>query len=70
MRRPAAVSKAEIDDRIRPEASVSDVNRATLVFEIRTAFGDEPMPLRHGACIGLGSVAMGPRLRAGRDGRA
>jgi DNA-binding winged helix-turn-helix (wHTH) protein len=41
-RRPAAVSKAEIHDRIWPGTFVSDVNLATLVFEIRTAIGDEP----------------------------
>jgi DNA-binding winged helix-turn-helix (wHTH) protein len=41
-RRPAAVSKAEIHDRIWPGTFVSDVNLATLVFEIRTAIGDDP----------------------------
>jgi len=39
-RRPAAVSKAEIHDRIWPGTFVSEVNLATLVFEIRAAVGD------------------------------
>lgn len=41
-RRPAAVSKADIHDRIWPGTFVSDVNLATLVFEIREAIGDDP----------------------------
>lgn len=41
-RRPAAVSKAEIHDRIWPGTFVSDVNLATLVFEIRSAVSDDP----------------------------
>ncbi len=41
-RRPAALSKAEIHDRIWPGTFVSDVNLATLVFEIRSAIGDDP----------------------------
>ena len=40
-RRPAAVSKAEIHDRIWPGTFVSEVNLATLVFEIRAAIGDD-----------------------------
>jgi len=46
-RRPAAVSKAEIHDRIWPGTFVSDVNLATLVFEIRTAIGDDPQAPRY-----------------------
>jgi len=46
-RRPAAVSKAEIHDRIWPGTFVSDVNLATLVFEIRTAIGDDPQKPRY-----------------------
>ena len=46
-RRPAAVSKAEIHDRIWPGTFVSDVNLATLVFEIRTAVGDDPQAPRY-----------------------
>ncbi len=46
-RRPAAVSKAEIHDRIWPGTFVSDVNLATLVFEIRTAIGDDPHAPRY-----------------------
>jgi DNA-binding winged helix-turn-helix (wHTH) protein len=41
-RRPAAVSKAEIHDRLWPGTFVSDVNLARLVFEIRGAIGDTP----------------------------
>jgi len=46
-RRPAAVSKAEIHDRIWPGTFVSDVNLATLVFEIRGAIGDDPHAPRY-----------------------
>jgi len=46
-RRPAAVSKAEIHDRIWPGTFVSDVNLATLVFEIRSAIGDDPQSPRY-----------------------
>ena len=46
-RRPAAVSKAEIHDRIWPGTFVSDVNLATLAFEIRTAIGDDPQAPRY-----------------------
>jgi DNA-binding winged helix-turn-helix (wHTH) protein len=46
-RRPAAVSKAEIHDRIWPGTFVSDVNLATLVFEIRDAVGDDPQAPRY-----------------------
>ena len=46
-RRPAAVSKAEIHDRIWPGTFVSDVNLATLVFEIRTAIGDDTQAPRY-----------------------
>jgi len=40
-RRPAAVSKSEIHDRLWPDTFVSDVNLASLVFEVRTVLGDE-----------------------------
>ena len=46
-RQPAAVSKAEIHDRIWPGTFVSDVNLATLVFEIRAAIGDDPQAPRY-----------------------
>ena len=46
-RRPAAVSKAEIHDRIWPGTFVSDVNLATLVFEIRGAIGDDTQQPRY-----------------------
>ena len=46
-RRPAAVSKAQIHDRIWPGTFVSDVNLATLVFEIRSAIGDDPHAPRY-----------------------
>ena len=46
-RRPAAVSKAGIHDRIWPGTFVSDVNLATLVFEIRSAIGDDPHAPRY-----------------------
>jgi DNA-binding winged helix-turn-helix (wHTH) protein len=40
-RRPAALSKTELHDRLWPDTFVSDVNLATLVFEIREAIGDD-----------------------------
>jgi len=40
-RRPNAVSKAGIHDRLWPGTFVSEVNLATLVFELRQALGDE-----------------------------
>lgn len=46
-RRPAAVSKTEIHDRLWPGTFVSDVNLATLVFEIRSAIGDDPQAQRY-----------------------
>jgi DNA-binding winged helix-turn-helix (wHTH) protein len=40
-KRPKAVSKAEIHERLWPATFVSEVNLATLVFEIRRAIGDK-----------------------------
>jgi DNA-binding winged helix-turn-helix (wHTH) protein len=40
MRRPKAVSKAEIYERLWPATFVSEVNLARLMFEIRAALGD------------------------------
>lgn len=40
-RRPRAVSKAEIHDQLWPRTFVSEVNLARLMFEIRTALGDQ-----------------------------
>ncbi|HET7291436.1 MAG TPA: FHA domain-containing protein [Vicinamibacteria bacterium] len=39
--RPRAVSKAEIRDALWPETFVSDVNLATLAFEVRQGIGDD-----------------------------
>lgn len=70
-RRPAAVSKAEIHDRIWPGTFVSDVNLATLVFEIRTAIGDNPHDPRYVRTVrGFGyafcdGVAAAPGASAG-----
>jgi hypothetical protein len=41
-KRPDAVSKDEIHDRLWPGTFVSGVNLATLVFELRQALGDDP----------------------------
>jgi DNA-binding winged helix-turn-helix (wHTH) protein len=41
-RRPAAVSKTEIHDRLWPKTFVSDANLPVLVHEIREALGDDP----------------------------
>jgi DNA-binding winged helix-turn-helix (wHTH) protein len=46
-RRPAALSKAEIHDRIWPGTFVSDVTLATLVFEVRSAIDDDPQRPRY-----------------------
>jgi len=40
-RRPAALSKAEIRDRIWPRTFVADSNLTSLVNEVRTALGDD-----------------------------
>lgn len=48
-RRPSAVSKAEIHDRLWPKTFVSEANIARLMFEVREALGDnasEPRYLR------------------------
>lgn len=47
-RRPEAVAKAEIHERLWPDTFVSDVNLAVLVTEIRTALGEDA---RHPAFI-------------------
>jgi len=39
-RRPDAVSKKDIHDRLWPDTFVSDVSLTTLVFELRTALGE------------------------------
>ena len=41
-RRPNAVAKAEIYDRLWPATFVSEVNLSRLVFEIRRSLGDDP----------------------------
>jgi DNA-binding winged helix-turn-helix (wHTH) protein len=46
-RRPAALSKTELHDRLWPNTFVSDVNLATLVFEIREAVGDDSRTQRY-----------------------
>jgi DNA-binding winged helix-turn-helix (wHTH) protein len=46
-RRPNAVAKAEIRDRLWPRTAVSDVNLATLAFEVRAAIGDDARRPRH-----------------------
>jgi DNA-binding winged helix-turn-helix (wHTH) protein len=64
-RRPAAVSKAEIHDRIWPGTFVSDVNLATLVFEIRTAIGDDPQGPRYIRTVrGFGYAFSGAEVQA------
>lgn len=45
--RPRAVSKAEIRDTLWPDTFVSDVNLATLAFEVRQAIGDDARKPRH-----------------------
>ena len=45
--RPRAVSKAEIRDSLWPDTFVSDVNLATLAFEVRQAIGDDGRKPRH-----------------------
>ena len=40
-RRPAAVPKSDIKDRLWPETFVSDTNLPTLIAEVRDALGDD-----------------------------
>jgi DNA-binding winged helix-turn-helix (wHTH) protein len=40
-KRPAAVSKAQINEALWPSTFVSEVNLSTLVFEVRQALGDD-----------------------------
>ncbi len=47
-RRPAAVRKSDIKDRLWPETFVSETNLPTLIAEIRDALGDDA---RQGQCI-------------------
>jgi len=78
-RRPAALSKAEIRDRIWPRTFVADSNLTSLVNEVRTALGDdarEPRFLRTVFGFGYsfcGEVAerapRGCRCRLYYDGR-
>jgi len=46
-RRPNAVAKTEIRDRLWPRTAVSDVNLATLAFEVRAAIGNDARRPRH-----------------------
>ncbi len=46
-RRPNAVAKTEIRDRLWPRTAVSDVNLATLAFEVRAALADDARRPRH-----------------------
>lgn len=71
-RRPAAVSKAEIRDRLWPKTFVSDVNLAALAFEVRAAIGDDARQPRYvrtvrafgyaftGDCVGVGAAPPRP----------
>ena len=54
-RRPKAVSKAHIYERLWPDTFVAEVNLATLVFEVRTALGDDAKEPRYVRTVrGLG----------------
>jgi hypothetical protein len=46
-KRPRAVSKAEIRDTLWPDTFVSEVNLASLAFEVRQAIGDDARKPRH-----------------------
>jgi DNA-binding winged helix-turn-helix (wHTH) protein len=46
-RRPEAVAKAELLDRLWPETFVSDASLHNLVAEVRAAVGDAPRPARY-----------------------
>ncbi len=66
-KRPSAVSKAEIHERLWPATFVSEVNLATLVFEIRRAIGDrarQPQFLRTVRGFGYAFCAEPPVERA------
>ncbi len=76
-RRPAAVRKSEIKDRLWPDTFVSETNLPTLVAEIRDAIGDDA---RHGRFVrtvhGFGysfsgdAVAVPARRAVGGDAMA
>jgi DNA-binding winged helix-turn-helix (wHTH) protein len=71
-RRPVAVSKAEIRDRLWPKTFISDVNLAALAFEVRAAIGDDARQPRYlrtvrafgyaftDDCVGVGAAPSRP----------
>jgi DNA-binding winged helix-turn-helix (wHTH) protein len=68
-RRPKAVSKAEIRDRLWPKTFVSDVNLAALAFEVRSAIGDDarnPRYLRTVRAFGYAFAGGPSRTRPAR----
>ena len=70
-RRPKAVSKAQIRDRLWPKTFVSDVNLAALAFEVRAAIGDDarrPRFLRTVRAFGYAFAT--PEARSGAETKA
>lgn len=60
-RRPSAVSKAEIHDRLWPRTFVSEANIARLMFEVREALGDDAAEPRYLRTLrGFGYAFAGP----------
>jgi DNA-binding winged helix-turn-helix (wHTH) protein len=68
-RRPRATSKVQIHERLWPSTFVSEVNLATLVFEIRTAIGDDARSPRWVRTVRKYGYAFAP-AQAPEQGRA
>ncbi len=67
-RRPAAVSKAEIHDRLWPDTFVSEVNLPALINEIRAVTGDDARTPRYVRTVrGFGYAFCGEAVEEGED---
>ncbi|HKA38028.1 MAG TPA: winged helix-turn-helix domain-containing protein [Thermoanaerobaculia bacterium] len=66
--RPRALSKAEIHEKVWPDAFVSEATLASLVAEIREAIGEHGKDARHVRTIhGFGYSFAGPATEAARE---
>jgi DNA-binding winged helix-turn-helix (wHTH) protein len=67
-KRPAAVSKAEIHDRLWPDTFVSEVNLPALINEIRAAIGDDAREPRYVRTVrGFGYAFSGDAVEEGES---
>lgn len=74
-RRPEAVSKPEIRDRLWPQTFVSESNLTGLVAQLREALGDDPRRPQYvrtvyGYGYAFSGQAMGPAVSSARKGTA